>query len=128
MPNLDGTGPNGRGCKTGRGMGNCSGSMSRGTGRPCRRRMVNSLPRCNRFGPIGYSEINEPIQMTVEEYETIRLIDQLNLTQEEAAAEMNVARTTVQSIYQSARKKLSDSLINNKEILIEGGNYSLKDE
>ena len=65
--------------------------------------------------------------MTVDEYESVRLIDLEGLTQEECASQMNVARTTVQSIYFSARKKLSDSLVNGKVLQIEGGEYKLCD-
>ena len=45
--------------------------------------------------------------MTVDEYESIRLIDLEGLTQEEAALQMEVGRSTVQSIYNSARRKLA---------------------
>ena len=38
---------------------------------------------------------------------------------------MNVARTTVQGIYNDARKKVADSLVNGKVLLIEGGEYRL---
>ncbi|MBW3019186.1 DUF5320 domain-containing protein [Candidatus Woesearchaeota archaeon] len=33
MPNRDGTGPNGKGPRTGRQMGKCEGASSRGCGR-----------------------------------------------------------------------------------------------
>ena len=45
------------------------------------------------------------VEMTLDEYETIRLIDLLDYTQEECAVQMGVARTTVQSVYNEARKK-----------------------
>jgi len=63
--------------------------------------------------------------MIVEEYETIRLIDLEGLTQEECAIQMNIARTTVQHIYNTTRKKLAESLVNGSVIRIEGGNYRL---
>jgi len=42
-------------------------------------------------------------------------------TQEECAKQMDVARTTVQGIYAEARKKIAESLVNGKVLLIEGG-------
>lgn len=63
--------------------------------------------------------------MTVEEYETIRLIDLEGLTQEECSEIMEVARTTVQRIYNDARRKLADSLVNGAVLKIEGGDYRL---
>ncbi len=65
--------------------------------------------------------------MSVDEYETIRLIDLMGFTQEECALQMNVARTTVQGIYNDARKKLADVLVNAKGLVIRGGDYTLCD-
>lgn len=65
--------------------------------------------------------------MTIDEYETIRLIDYEGLKQEQCALRMEVARTTVQGIYEVARKKLADALINGKTLTIEGGDYLLCD-
>lgn len=65
--------------------------------------------------------------MTVDEYEAIRLIDLDGFTQEECAAQMNISRTTVQGMYDSARKKLAESLVRGKVLSIEGGEYRLCD-
>jgi hypothetical protein len=65
--------------------------------------------------------------MTVDEYETIRLIDLDGFTQEECANQMNISRTTVQGIYDEARRKLAESLVNGKVLWIEGGEYQLCD-
>ena len=95
--------------------------------RPRKCRRVCCLPWNASFGPIGGQSSENPIVMSVDEYETIRLIDQTGLTQEECAAQMNVARTTVQGIYNDARKKLADVLVNGKSLVIRGGEYSLCD-
>lgn len=97
--------------------------------RPIKCRKVCSLPDNNIYGPIGTEkESLKTINMTIDEYETIRLIDYEGLNQEECATQMNVARTTAQRIYNNARSKLSISLIEGKTILIEGGDYILCDE
>ena len=94
--------------------------------RPRKLRKVCDLPETNQFGPLNpCREGIKTISMTVEEYETIRLIDLEGLTQEECAEIMHVARATVQRIYIKARRKLSDFLVNGNMLNIEGGSYKL---
>ncbi|MFW5982181.1 MAG: DUF134 domain-containing protein [Halanaerobiaceae bacterium] len=96
--------------------------------RPRKRRRVCCLPDSNRFGPLNSSiDKKDIIKMTIDEYESIRLIDLKGLTQKECASQMNVGRTTVQAIYNEARKKLAESLVNGKILRIEGGDYKLCD-
>ena len=96
--------------------------------RPMKWRKVCCLPERNKFGPLDViMDEKNYIRMTVDEYETIRLIDLLGYTQEECAKQMNIARTTVQGIYSEARRKLAESLVNGKVLLIEGGEYRLCD-
>ena len=63
--------------------------------------------------------------MSVDEFESIRLIDLEGLTQEECAARMQVARATVQAIYAAARRKIATCLVFERELRIEGGDYVL---
>ncbi|HHX30614.1 MAG TPA: DUF134 domain-containing protein [Clostridiaceae bacterium] len=96
--------------------------------RPMKWRRVCQLPENSRFGPLGAGAgSRERIIMTVDEYESIRLIDWEGYTQEECAAQMGIARTTVQSMYAKARRKIADSIIHGKVLIIEGGEYRLCD-
>lgn len=65
------------------------------------------------------------ILLTVEEYETIRLIDYMGLSQEECARQMDGSRATIQALYTEARKKLARFLVEGASLRIEGGNYIL---
>lgn len=96
--------------------------------RPIKWRKVCCLPESKEFGPLDSpNDMENRVIMTVDEYETIRLIDLEGFTQEECAKQMNIARSTVQGIYNEARKKLAKSLVNGKILLIEGGEYQLCD-
>lgn len=96
--------------------------------RPRKWRKVCCLPERNLYGPLNIPvQQHQKILMSIDEYETIRLIDLEGFTQEECAKQMNVARTTIQGIYDVARSKLAESLVNGKVLVIEGGEYQLCD-
>lgn len=90
--------------------------------RPTRCRRVCAEPACPGFVPRGASGAGE-VALTVDEYEVIRLVDYEKRTHEQCAAQMGISRTTVTEIYESARFKLSDSLVNGKALAIAGGHY-----
>lgn len=94
--------------------------------RPCKRRRICAAPGVERFGPMG-REARESVTMSLDEYETIRLIDLEGLSQEECARQMDVARATVQAIYAAARQKLARCLVQGMELTIAGGEYVLCD-
>lgn len=73
------------------------------------------------FGPSRKK--GEKIRLFMEEYESIRLLDFENMTQEEAAVHMEVSRPTLTRIYEKARKKVAQSLIEGVDLIISGGEY-----
>ena len=94
--------------------------------RPTKRRNVCRLPRNCEYGPLDANlETEEAVNLTVDEYETIRLIDHMGMMQEECADRMGVARTTVQDIYSKARKKMAKSLVEGIPLEIRGGSYKV---
>ncbi|MGE4276272.1 MAG: DUF134 domain-containing protein [Lawsonibacter sp.] len=96
--------------------------------RPKKCRRVCCLPRVNEFVPAQENEPGrEVVVMTVDEYESVRLIDNQGFSQEECSEYMKIARTTVQQIYLSARKKIAHALVDGLTLRIEGGDYRLCD-
>ena len=93
--------------------------------RPRKCRRVCCFPQALVFVPVGTDPAPQRVTLTVDEYETIRLIDKEGLSQEQCGDFMQVARTTVQQIYASARKKLADVLVDGLPLRIEGGDYQL---
>ena len=73
------------------------------------------------FGP--NRKRSEKIRLFLEEYETIRLLDFENMTQEEASVHMEVSRPTLTRIYENARKKVAYSLVEGIDMVISGGEY-----
>ncbi|WP_312941720.1 DUF134 domain-containing protein [Oscillibacter sp.] len=96
--------------------------------RPKKCRKVCCLPSISEFVPAGENvSCRDTVVMTVDEYETVRLIDNEGFSQEECSGYMNIARTTVQQIYDGARKKVAHALVDGLPLKIEGGNYRLCD-
>ena len=93
--------------------------------RPKKCRRVCDFPQTLTFLPEDHKNREQVVILTVDEYETIRLIDKEGLSQEQCGDFMQVARTTVQQIYASARKKLADVLVDGLPLRIEGGDYQL---
>lgn len=92
--------------------------------RPIKCRRVCSFPEVVEFTPTGEAG-GEPVVLTVDEFEAIRLIDREGLSQEECGAQLGIGRTTAQKIYETARKKLADALVLGRTLKIEGGDFRL---
>lgn len=92
--------------------------------RPQRCRRICVLPKNDTFNPTNCRN-NEPVVLTLDEYEVIRLVDLEEKTHEQCAAQMDISRSTVQEIYESARRKLAACLVYGRKIVISGGNYRI---
>lgn len=92
--------------------------------RPKRCRKVCTEPDYILFSPDGIPN-NEEISITYDEFEAVRLVDLMQCTHNEAAERMEVARTTLTEIYNSARNKIADAIVNGKSLSVSGGNYRI---
>ena len=92
--------------------------------RPQRCRRVCSEPEYSCFEPKGVTN-PESVVLSVDEYEVIRLVDFEKQNYEQCAVIMDISRTTVTEIYERARYKISDCIVNGKQLVISGGNYRI---
>ncbi|MFB6343468.1 DUF134 domain-containing protein [Saccharicrinis sp. FJH62] len=96
---------------------------------PRRRRLRNitAPPGFRGYKPYGCTRPNDSVNLNYEEYEAIKLADYDLMNHEEAALKMDVSRATFARIYESARRKIADALVNVKEIRTVFGNANLND-
>ena len=86
-------------------------------------RRICDIPDTREFN--SKKSTDTKISMSIDEYEVIRLIDYMGLTQSECARQMQLARTTITSIYDSARRKISSLLIANKTLELQADNAEI---
>ena len=88
-----------------------------------RQRRLLAPPAVKGFSVFGPKNRAEQTVLFFEEYEAIKLLDYDSLTQEEAAVCMEVSRPTLTRIYESARNKVAQAMVEGKDLLIRGGNF-----
>ncbi|KPJ71748.1 hypothetical protein AMJ50_00150 [Parcubacteria bacterium DG_74_3] len=88
--------------------------------RPIKPRRIFFDPNVTYFKPraMPLSELEE-VELRVDELESLRLCDFKNLDQTEAAKKMKVSQSTLQRILTSARKKVTEALVEGKAIKIQ---------
>ena len=68
----------------------------------------------------------EALSLTLEELEAVRLVDLLDLDQEEAAFYMGVSRKALWNDLMNSRHKIAAALVYGMGLLIEGGSFALR--
>jgi predicted DNA-binding protein (UPF0251 family) len=66
-------------------------------------------------------EALDGVELSIDEFEAMRLACLEGLKQDEAARRMKISRPTFSRIVTSAHKKIADALVNIKAIKIDGG-------
>ncbi len=92
--------------------------------RPRKLRRVSKPPAYNRFKPVGIpARFLQQVDLSIDEYEALRLADYEGLNHEDAAKKMDISRPTFSRLITSARNKIATGIIEGKEIAIEGGDF-----
>jgi uncharacterized protein len=90
--------------------------------RPHTCRRVGPGPAVSLFKPAGVPHLElEEIQLSLDEYEAIRLADSEGLYQEEAAERMGISRATFGRILEAAHHKVAETLTSGCALRIKGG-------
>lgn len=92
--------------------------------RPQKCRRICFEPQFILFSPDDVDNPEENV-LSVDEYEVIRLVDYEKKSHEQCAAVMNISRTTVTDIYERARYKIAECIVQGKQLKISGGNYQI---
>lgn len=94
---------------------------------PYRKRRVQRPPQFSNFKPSGIPrKYLDSIELTVDEFEAIRLADYLQKDHAEAAEMMQISRPTFTRLIQQARRKLATAIIEGMELVIIGGNIDFE--
>lgn len=93
----------------------------------CRR--VDGEPPCRIFKPAGVPRaVLDEINVSMDEFEAIRLADLDGLYHEQAAVRMNVSRQTFGRILEEARRKVARVLVEGLALRIEGGSIEMAEK
>jgi len=92
-------------------------------GRPKKYRIVKHDPEISHFSPRGRPGRPDEVDLTMDEFEAVRLADYMGLEQKEAAQSMRISQQTFSRILKRARRAIADGLIGGKIIKIQGGFY-----
>jgi len=90
-------------------------------GRPIKTRYIKAQPGVSQFSPRGKPGRPHEIELSFDEYESLRLADYKKMPHNTAGKVMGISRQTFERILTKARNKVADGIVNGKIIRIEGG-------
>ncbi len=92
-------------------------------GRCKNNRHILAYPPVTAFSPCGSSvQSGEPITLSLDEYESVRLMDYRGMQQTVAAETMRVSRPTLTRIYAEARRKIATAIVEGRPLDLSAGN------
>ena len=87
--------------------------------RPRKRRRCGQMTPGHAYKPIGVPMSELPaVSLRADELEALRLCDLQGLTQEEAGAQMNISRGTIQRTVKEARRKVVSALLSGAALVL----------
>lgn len=93
----------------------------RGPGRPPIHRLIGFNPQAVKFIPLDERNepiVGEPIYLTPDELESMRLVYLEGLTQDEASRRMMVSRGTLWRSLESGRRKVTQAIVERRPLIL----------
>ena len=87
-------------------------------GRPKKERIIEKSPKTLIFSPRGRPGRPEEVEVSIDEFEAIRLFDFERKDQSEGAQLLGISRPSFGRLLRSGRQKVADALVNGKIIRI----------
>jgi len=94
-------------------------------GRPKKVRFIQKMPVIRQFSPRGKPGRPDQVELTIDQYEAIKLADFQGFDQSHAAMIMRISRASFGRILREARSLIADALVNGKAIHISMGNVQV---
>jgi predicted DNA-binding protein (UPF0251 family)/predicted Fe-Mo cluster-binding NifX family protein len=90
--------------------------------RPAKWRCLDCVPGSKLFGPVGVPARQlERVRLAFDELEALRLLHVEGVTQAEAGNRLGVSASTVSRMADRAHRVITEALVSNKAICVEGG-------
>ena len=94
-------------------------------GRPKKVRLIQKMPKVTQFSPRGRPGRPDEIELSLDQFEAIKLADFQGFDQASGALVMRISRASFGRILREARKKLADTLVNGKTLKIHMGDAQI---
>lgn len=94
-------------------------------GRAKKVRYIQQMPQIAQFSPRGKAGRPDEVELTIDQYEAIKLADFQGYDQSEGAQLMGISRPSFGRILRQGRKILADALVNGKIIRVRIGDVQV---
>ena len=94
-------------------------------GRPKKVRYIQRMPKISQFSPRGKPGRPDEINLTIDQFEALKLADFQGFDQSQGAIVMKVSRASFGRILRQARRNLADAIVNGKTIKIGIGDMQI---
>lgn len=94
-------------------------------GRPKKVRYIQKMPKVIQFSPRGKPGRPDEIELTLDQFEAIKLADLQGFSQAQGALAMRISRPSFGRILRAARKVVASALINGKTLKIRSGDVQV---